>query len=302
MQPRYSLIENFFPEADRLRSAVDAHFAEPMRHEPGRHQIWNYWYVPEIYTYLRTQPEKVVGPELAQRFFEHLRRHAFETYGLGKVYWPYLSVYVAGCHQALHNDSRGGRIGYVYSLTNWDKRNFAGGETLLLKEGSWSGDPSVADAKGARNFYDLIPPRFNQLLIFDDRVPHAVQRLEGTMDPGAGRVVLHGHFAEAGITISGGLASEQHRTAILSIDAGIKQRVASLAARYHGLITARLEIATDGRVDGCAVLWDRIYPLSADTPPHRVEDLTALLREQRFPAAHQPSRVTWPVVIGTGLA
>lgn len=302
MQPRYALIENFFPEADRLRAAVDAHFAEPMRHDPTRHQIWNYWYVPEIYTYLRTQPEKVVGPDLAQRFFDHLRRHAFETYGLGKVYWPYLSVYVAGCHQALHNDSRGGRIGYVYSLTNWDRRNFAGGETLLFKEGSWSGDPSVADAKGARNFYDLIPPLFNQLLVFDDRVPHAVQRVEGTMDPGAGRIVLHGHFAEAGITVSGGLASEQHKPAILSVDAAIKQRIANLGALYHGLIVLRLEIAADGRVERCAVLWDRIYSLGAEMPPYRTDDLTALLLEQRFPAAPQPSRMTLPIAIGIGLA
>ncbi|MGH7124423.1 MAG: hypothetical protein ACREFI_08635 [Stellaceae bacterium] len=301
MQPRYALIENFFPEADRLRSAVDAHFAEPMRHDPARHQIWNYWYVPEIYTYLRTSPEKVVGAELAQRFFEHLRRHAFETYGLGKVYWPYLSVYVAGCHQALHNDSRGGRIGYVYSLTNWDGRNFAGGETLLFKEGSWSGDSSVSDAKGARNFYDLIPPRFNQLLVFDDRVPHAVQRLEGTMAPGAGRIVLHGHFAEAGITIEGALASEQHRLAIASLDAATKQRVASLGSCYHGLIVIRLEIAADGRVGRSALLWDRVYALTPDTPPYRVDDLTALLLEHRFPAAAHPSRVTLPIAIGIGL-
>jgi hypothetical protein len=302
MQSRYSLVENFFPEADRLRAAVDAHFAEPMRHEPGRHQIWNYWYVPEIYTYLRTQPEKVFGPELAQRFFDHLRRHAFETYGLGKVYWPYLSVYVAGCHQALHNDSRGGRIGYVYSLTNWDKRNFAGGETLLFKEGSWSGDPSVADAKGARNFYDLIPPRFNQLLVFDDRVPHAVQRLEGTMDPAAGRIVLHGHFAEAGIAIEGGLADERHKPAVAGLDAGVKQWAAALGPRYHGLIVFRLEVTADGRVAGCVVLWDRVYPLGAGTPALRVEDLTAQLAALRFPAAQQPSRVTLPISIGTGLA
>src|SRR5579859_5244258 len=295
MQPRYFLVENFFPEADRLRSALDAHFAEPMKHEPGRHQIWNYWYVPEIYTYLRTQPEKVVGPELAQRFYEHLRRHAFETFGLGKVYWPYLSVYVAGCHQALHNDSRGGRIGYVYSLTNWDNRNFAGGETLLFKEGSWSGDPSVADAKGARNFYDLIPPRFNQLLVFDDRVPHAVQRLEGTMAPGAGRIVLHGHFAEAGITIEGGLASERHKPAIAGLDAGVKEWVAALGPRYHGLIVFRLAIAADGRVASCIVLWDRVYPLGAGTPALRTDDLTAQLAELRFPGAQQPSRVTLPI-------
>ena len=302
MQPRYSVVDNFFPEADRMRSLVDAHFAEPMRHDANRHQIWNYWYVPEIYTYLRTQPEKIVGPELAQQFFQHLRRYAFETYGLGKVYWPYLSLYVAGCHQALHNDSRGGRLGYVYSLTRWDQRNFAGGETLLFKEGSWSGDQTVADAKGARNFYDLIPPQFNRLLVFDDRVPHAVQRLEGTMDPGAGRIVLHGHFAEAGIVLAGGLAQERFRPAFAKLDAEIKQRVAQLGSQYHGLLVFRLEIAAHGGVERCTALWDRIYALDPGAPPFRGDDMAAFLLEQRFPAVDQSSRMTLPIVIGPALA
>jgi hypothetical protein len=302
MQPRYSVIESFFSEADRMRAAVDAHFSEPMRHDPNRHQIWNYWYVPGIYTYLRTLPEKVVGPDLAQGFFDHLRRYALATYGLSRVYWPYLSLYVAGCHQALHNDSRGGRLGYVFSLTNWDQRNFAGGETLLFKEGSWSGDETIAEAKGARNFYDLIPPRFNQLLVFDDRVPHAVQRIEGTMDPGAGRIVLHGHFAESGITVAGGLGGERLNPAIAKLDTELKQRITPFGTRYHGLLVVRLEITETGKVERCPVLFDRIFALGPDTPPFRTEDFTAFLLEQKFPATDQPSKVTIPLAIGTALA
>src|SRR5437016_1041405 len=99
MQAGFAVAEDFFPQAEALRQAIDAHFSNPHLHEPERHQIWNYWFVPGLYTYLRTLPEKVFGLELARRFFDHLQRHAFETYGLGNAHWPYLSVYVAGCQQ-----------------------------------------------------------------------------------------------------------------------------------------------------------------------------------------------------------
>ena len=115
---------------------------------------------------------------------------------MGKVTWPYLSLYVDGCQQRLHNDSTNGRFGYVYSLT-WDERKTIGGETIVLKEGDlfraiW------ADAPPVPGCYDLIEPRFNRLTMFDDRMTHGVQRVEGSMDPVEGRFVLHGHISEAG--------------------------------------------------------------------------------------------------------
>src|SRR5258708_3676288 len=78
MQAGFAIAEDFFPEAETLRQAIDEHFSNPHRHEPTRHRIWNYWFVPGLYTYLRTLPEKVFGLELARRFFDHLQRHAFE--------------------------------------------------------------------------------------------------------------------------------------------------------------------------------------------------------------------------------
>ena len=46
-------------------------------------------------------------------------------------------------------------------------------------------------------------------MLFDDRVPHAVQRVEGPMDPVEGRFVLHGHLSEAGVVAQGGLHADQ---------------------------------------------------------------------------------------------
>jgi hypothetical protein len=302
MRDGFAVVEDFFGEAEEVRAAIDGHFAEPQRHQPDRHQIWNYWFVPGLYTYLRTLPEKVIAPELAHRFFHHLQRYAFETFGLGTVYWPYLSVYVAGCYQGLHNDAKNGRLGYVYSLTRWDKRRFSGGETLLLKEDSWSETGSVAKAKAGTGFYRLIPQQFNQLLVFDDRIPHAVQRIEGTMDPIEGRIAIHGHLAEAGVTVEGGLGGEQIHPVLARLLAEVKRRQEKNADRYHGLVVTRLSVDSNGRVAPASVLLDRVLPLRRDVPLFKVSGFIDLLSNWRFPATHNASRITIPIVIGAPIA
>ena len=48
-----------------------------------------------------------------------------------------------------------------------------------------------------------IPPLFNQLTVFDPRIPHGVRLVEGTHDPLHARVVLHGWFTQPSPFISG---------------------------------------------------------------------------------------------------
>ena len=50
-------VDDFLPLEDALamRSAAERHFAEPYR-QNTEHQVWNYWYVPDMYTFLRTAP------------------------------------------------------------------------------------------------------------------------------------------------------------------------------------------------------------------------------------------------------
>jgi len=38
----------------------------------------------------------------------------------------------------------------------------------------------------------LVPPRYNQLTLFDPRLPHGVRPVHGTRDPMKSRLVLHG--------------------------------------------------------------------------------------------------------------
>src|SRR4051812_21073170 len=128
LEAPFITLDDFMParEAAAMRAAIDAHFADPQDHEPGRHQVWNYWHVPQLYTYLRTTPEKVIPQALVLHFYQALTVFAREALGFGHVTWPNLSLYVDGCEQHLHNDSANGRLGYVYSLTR-DARKTIGG-------------------------------------------------------------------------------------------------------------------------------------------------------------------------------
>jgi Rps23 Pro-64 3,4-dihydroxylase Tpa1-like proline 4-hydroxylase len=121
--------------------------------------------------------------------------------GLSRVTWPYLSLYVAGCRQGVHNDSANGRFAFVYSLTK-TQRSSIGGDTILYREG----DPfrsKLRTPSADADFFERVPPRFNRLLVFDDRLPHAVDRVDGSTDPIECRLVLHGHLSEGGPIIRG---------------------------------------------------------------------------------------------------
>ena len=101
--------------------------------------------------------------------------------GLREVTWPYPSLYVSGCRQNLHNDTGNGDFAFVYSLTRNDRRS-TGGETIVLHEGDLF-RRHLATAQAGRGLFDAIEPRFNRLVVFDDRLVHGVERVEGAMDP-----------------------------------------------------------------------------------------------------------------------
>ncbi len=206
VRERFLVVDDFLPEGQgrAMRADIDAHFSNPHLHGPATHQVWNYWHVPGSYTYLRTSPEKIISLDRVTQFVEALRHWAAANLGLAGVTWPFLSLYVPGCNQGLHNDSANGRLGYVYSLTRDDRRTI-GGETVLVHDRDLFRSSLEAAAAGT-DLFDLVAPRFNRLTLFDDRIPHAVQRVDGSMDPVEGRFVMHGHISEAGVVAQGALA------------------------------------------------------------------------------------------------
>jgi hypothetical protein len=297
------VIDNFLPKelALAMRADIEAHLSNPEHHRADTHQVWNYWFVPGLYTYLRTQPDKVIQRGLVEQFVGALRRWSSDVLGLAGVTWPYLSLYIDGCSQGLHNDSRNGRFGYVYSLTPIERRT-NGGETIVLHEG----DPfrrNLRRANAGRGLYDLIEPRFNRLVVFDDRLVHGVQRVSGSMDPMEARCVMHGHIEEAGPIIAGPLSREAVTDGIRHAHSRFAADQLGLLQRYHGLIALRFTVSPVGDVTALQVALDRVFHEregDAEWPQIRSKLLEAF-KATGFAAAPTETFVMVPLTFGDPL-
>jgi Rps23 Pro-64 3,4-dihydroxylase Tpa1-like proline 4-hydroxylase len=297
------VVDNFLPGelADAMRGDIDAHFGEPAAHRPETHQVWNYWFVPELYAYLRTTPEKIIRRDRVDGFVQALQTWSVFTLGMGNVTWPYLSLYVGGCRQGLHNDAANGRFAFVYSLTR-EQRRTVGGETLVFREGDlFRGN--LATAAAGRGFYDAIEPKFNRLVVFDDRLPHAVERIEGSMDPVEGRFVLHGHVGETGTIIAGALPVAIVEEPLLALLHDFSAENSARIALYQGPLALRFTIGPGGAIDRCDILVDRVM----HEDPRHIEwealraDLVDGIKGLKFPPAPGKTVVTKPLVFGAPL-
>lgn len=290
-------VDNFLSDelARDMRAAIDRHFAEPYK-QTAEHQVWNYWYVPDMYTFLRTSADKVMGSALLQRFHAALTAWAWQRLGLGYVTYPYLSLYVDGCSQSIHNDATNGRFGYVYSLT-WDQRETRGGETIVYHEGDLYRQNLTLMTGGKGGLYEMIESRFNRLAIFDDRMPHGVNRIEGSMNPVHGRLVLHGHISESAPGVRGPLEPDVVGP-IVEEAANIALSRFEMRTDPHGPVTLRLSIRADGSVERARLLLDRLaFPDGASTEG-MADSIVEEARGLKFPAASAPTDAIVPIMVG----
>jgi hypothetical protein len=295
-----AIVDNFLPRdlAVAMRADIDAHFSTPFKHRPETHQVWNYWFVPQVYTYLRTQPEKVIQRTSVESFLGLLRSWSTQTMGLARISWPYLSLYLNGCRQGLHNDAKNGRFAFVYSLTR-DERRSTGGETIVLRRG----DPflrGLGKASAHTAFYELVEPRFNRLVVFDDRMVHGVQLVEGTMDPIEGRIVMHGHIEETGPIVTGPLPPEQVLQGLRFALERFDKDCGVQAKQYDGVLVLRFAISSEGRVGRLRVLLNRVFAEhEGDVDWNAITaNLIAILGAIVFPAVAGETSVTVPMRFG----
>lgn len=295
------IVDNFLPRefAAAMRADIDSHFATPYKHRPDTHQVWNFWYVPQTYTYLRTQPERVIQRASVEHFMGALRAWSSETLGLARLSWPYLSFYINGCRQGLHNDAQNGRFAFVYSLTR-DERRSTGGETIVLRRG----DPflrNLRKATAGTALYELIEPCFNRLVVFDDRMVHGVQLVEGSMDPVEGRFVLHGHIEESAPIVTGPLPPEQVLQGLRCALEPFDKEHADQARHYDGPLVLRFTISPDGRVGSLRVILDRVFAeREGDVGWSAISGkLVERLRAVVFPAGAGETIVTLPLRFGS---
>lgn len=299
----FAVFDNFLPAADAaaMRAGIDAHFSNPHGHRADTHQIWNYWYVPDAYTYMRTLAPKLIPDAALEAFTTALTNFATERLGLTRLTMPLVSVYVNGCHQAFHNDSTNGRFAFVYSLTR-PQRSFTGGETLIWRETDYFSELFTQPLSGT-GLYDSVKPEFNRLVIFDDRMPHAVAPVFGQMDPSEARIVLHGHIGEGPAAVEGALQPDVARSRVATGIARVKAFLGPAAASFHGPLTLDITVDEAGRVDSVGVLVNRLRPIGE--APTTVPALVAAVLDQldlfEFPPSDGETRIRFPILFGPAL-
>jgi hypothetical protein len=293
---RYEIVQDFFPEARTLRDRFEAHFSTPYL-DTDAHAIWNFWHVPEQYTFLRTWPDRFLPAELIERFTQHLSAWTLEHLGIVGLTRPEMHLYVEGCAQELHTDYHRGFWGYVFSLTPWDERCFNGGETVLFRDGAPNHKRHQIHGT---ELAEVIPARFNQLLVFNDSIVHGVRRLNGTVSPRRGRVVLTGHIVPTHPVVRGGLDPSQVRSWWLTRLAQLNPELEAYRD-VHGLIAYAVSVTDSGSV---AAVTLKSHTLVSSTLNEAsvtaVAQLTQrFLERSRFPAAAEPSTVTVAMLVPT---
>lgn len=290
-------VADFFDRAPEMRAAFDERFGA-VRSGSRKRFVWDYWHVPHQYTYLRTFSEYVFAAELYAAFMRRLRSWGRDQLGCEKVMAPWLSCYVDGCRQELHADVPHGPWAYVFSLTDWDHRTFLGGETMLLKPeclNFWRRfDPSIG--LEADSLVELIPPQFNQLTVFDPRIPHGVRPVQGTWDPVRSRLVLHGWFRYPSPILCEALEGKLTAPVLDSTRESLEERLKDFH-RLTGVVTARLELSPSGEVTEVRTLTNTL--VSKDGHP---EDVSTALRciegfwaQSKFPQGAENAWVIMPV-------
>jgi hypothetical protein len=308
------IVDNFLPFdlATGMRADIEAHFTEPHAHHPDTHQLWDYCFVPQLHTYLRTSPERIIHGDRIDAFMRTLQAWSIATLGMGNVAWPNLCLYVGGCRQTLHDNATAGRFGFVYSLTR-NQRRTVGGEILVLREGEVRRRTSRSSLPGGRPFgggasaegglYEVIEPMFNRLVVFDGRLPYAVELIEGAMDPIEGCVMLHGHLGETGTIVTGDLPNEVVEEALVALFRDFAERNSARIALYQGPLALRFVIGASGSVESCETLVDLVIhedPRHSEWEPVR-GDLVNRIRMLKFPPARGETVVTKPLILGVPL-
>ncbi len=293
MHRSWLTVDGFAPEARALRAHFDDRFADE-RSTRGDRFVWDFWNVPGQYTHLRTPAWMYFPKKVYEAWHQRLVWWGRRTLGCHDVSPPWLSCYVSGCGQELHADEPHGPWAFVYSLTNWRGRAFRGGETILLRDEMldyWSA--GAARGLEAGGVLREIPPLFGRLSVFDPRIPHGVRRVEGTMDPREGRLVIHGWFVQPRPFVEGPLPVEE-----LASKFGALSSVMADAPATSGMASFDVRVSAAGSVGSVKLLADTTRTPAADEKARRalITNVARVLEAMRFKKRRAASRITLPIV------
>lgn len=192
---RSSVFSNLAESSRSLRERFDIiQMSKKKSPIPIERFIWDYWHVPNEFTYFRTFPHFLFSKQDYNLLCKNLTDLSANLLGSNKINTIWASYYVDYCRQELHQDISQGGWAFVLNLSSATVKNFSGGQTYLLKENVTL--EKNENFHNAREKFDTIELNFGELLIFDGQIPHGVEIVGGTHDPLEGRFVIHGWFAE----------------------------------------------------------------------------------------------------------
>ncbi len=295
------IVDDFAPEARALRGVFDERFADP-RSTRGDRFVWDWWHVPGQYTALRTPAWTYFPRALYEGFHRRLVAWGRETLGCHDISPPWLSCYVDGCRQELHGDLPHGPWAFVFSLTRWRGRAFAGGETLLVRDevlDFWH-DFRSTRAVEERELLAAIEPRFNRLVAFDPRIPHGVRQVTGTRDPREGRLVIHGWFVQPRPFVRGPLRASALAARVDELLAALPAMLGDLPVA--GMLALAFDVTRTGSVARPRLLSDttRVPRVYERERRRLIARLRATVGGWRFGPQRGASRVTLPLVFERG--
>jgi len=308
MKPKPILLEkNFSSVARDLRKVFEGKFADPRKTRSDRF-VWDYWHIENQYSVLRTPARYFFPKPLFEKLEKELVSYGQSKLGCNGISDPWISLYVDGSYQNLHADSPHGPWAYVYSLTKWKTRKFRGGETLLAKDALLSfWQNFTRDRRNERgmefpDLFDSIPPEFNQLTLFDPRLPHGVKEVRGTRDPLEGRLVVHGWFVEPRPFIEGALAktprlSRETERGLNSLLEPLGKEL-GIFSQLQGTLSVRVSISPSGKTGKQELLTHTLLnsadPRDSRMPLAAIQMIAEAIADTSFPRCAGKSTVTIP--------
>ncbi len=301
-QRTYSTTDGFFADARAMRAHFEDRFKDPRATSADRF-VWDYWHVPGQYTALRTPAYHFFPKKLYDTFHNHLVWWGRRNLGCHDVSPPWLSCYVDGCVQELHGDLPHGPWAFVFSLTPWKKRTFAGGQTLLMREeilDYWNSPAGAGRGLEEEDILLEVEPLFNRLTVFDPRIPHGVREVRGVRDPRLGRLVIHGWFVTPRPFIEGPLSTKALQSVIDDLSGSLNELFAE-GLSVTGTLSVGFQVSASGKVSQAKPLSNALRHPHGD---RRIEaallkHIAAFLKQSRFPKAKAPSHVTLPLIFST---
>lgn len=234
-------LDAFFEGAGSLRRELDVRLSDDRDpFDPSRF-AWEAWHIDGQFSQQRTPARTFFSARAFAPFEARLLGWASLALGLSAFGGPpWLSSLTDGCFQALHRDSPNGEFAFSYGLSRPSRGVvFRGGETQIATFDllDYFRSRAHTSERASSPLFHEIAPRWNRLVAFDARLPHAVRMVEGPRHVRDGRVAIQGWLVPEGCVVRG-RDVDRHEATELAAD--VVRRVARRARGAAGLLSVRV--------------------------------------------------------------